>query len=75
MPSIIFSLSLSCPPAFLSCPSITQPSLSPDPLSPSPNLSLLRDMHKKKQIPCITSMLTKDFYLDPKAIIDLDGSP
>lgn len=29
-----------------------------------------RDMHQKKQIPCITSMLTKDFYLDPKAIHD-----
>ena len=35
---------------------------------------ILREMHKKKQIPCITSMLTKDFYLDSKAV-PRDNSP
>lgn len=33
-----------------------------------------KEMHKKKQIPCITSMLTKDFYLDSKAV-PRDNSP
>jgi len=33
-----------------------------------------REMHKKKQIPCITSMMTKDFYLDSRAVPN-DDSP